>query len=140
MSIILVFCMLGIISFMFFYTKDYINQLHNKIRSQKKQLESHKKTMLSIIRKYRKQHLDDKEILDYRNHQITILESELKFYKELSYTNINGKTKININKDKVIIDEAIKKAMLYSHPDKGLCKDANDFIKFRELYNSRKRA
>lgn len=38
-----------------------------------------------------------------------------------------------INADKEIV-EAIRKLMIYSHPDKGLCSTSDDFIKYKKLY------
>lgn len=45
------------------------------------------------------------------------------------------KTEIIINKD---ILKAIKKAVIYSHPDKGNCDNNEDFIKFKKLYDELK--
>lgn len=58
------------------------------------------------------------------------LASALEFYKR---PDIRGG--IEINED---IKEAIKFAMIQSHPDKGNCKANDEFIKFRELYNKLK--
>lgn len=57
-------------------------------------------------------------------HQI---ESALEVYKR---TNSNN---INVDKD---LKEAVKFAMIQSHPDKG--GDSEKFVKFRELYNKLK--
>lgn len=46
---------------------------------------------------------------------------------------LNNKT--NVNSD---TKEAIKKAMIYSHPDKGMCRNGDDFIKFKKLYDEMK--
>lgn len=40
-------------------------------------------------------------------------------------------TKINATDD---LKEAVKFAMIQAHPDKGVCKDSDTFIKFRKLY------
>ena len=58
------------------------------------------------------------------------LHSELEFYKR---PDIKGG--IEINED---IKQAVKFAMIYSHPDKKNCKSNDEFIKFRELYNKLK--
>lgn len=42
---------------------------------------------------------------------------------------------IHINDD---IKSALRFAMIYSHPDKGNCKDADEFIKFKKLYDTYK--
>lgn len=53
-------------------------------------------------------------------------------YNRLVYRyNSLSKTKPNYNKEVI---EAIKFAMIQSHPDKGICKDNETFIKFRKLY------
>lgn len=58
------------------------------------------------------------------------LHSALEFYKR---PDIKGG--IEINED---IKQAVKFAMIYSHPDKKNCKSNDEFIKFRELYNKLK--
>ena len=35
--------------------------------------------------------------------------------------------------DKEVV-EAVKKLMIYSHPDKGICSTSDDFIKYKKLY------
>lgn len=43
---------------------------------------------------------------------------------------------IRINKiDDNTLKEAFKKLMIYSHPDKGICKDSSDFVKYKEIYD-----
>lgn len=48
----------------------------------------------------------------------------------------------NFNHKDIIDDKelkiAIKKLMIYSHPDKKLCKDSSDFIKYKEIYDKLK--
>lgn len=51
--------------------------------------------------------------------------SLLDFYKRNSNT-------IHINND---IKSALRFAMIYSHPDKGNCKENDEFIKFKKLYD-----
>ena len=41
---------------------------------------------------------------------------------------------ISTDIDKEIVD-AIKKLMIYSHPDKGICSSSDDFIKYKKLYD-----
>lgn len=36
------------------------------------------------------------------------------------------------------IVEAVKKAMIYSHPDKGNCSTSDDFIKYKKIYDNLK--
>ena len=54
--------------------------------------------------------------------------SMIDFYKRTS-------NNIHINDD---IKEAIKMAMIYSHPDKGLNENTDQFIKFKKLYDTYK--
>lgn len=58
------------------------------------------------------------------------LHSALEFYQR---PDIKGE--IEINED---VKEAVKFAMIQSHPDKNNCKTSDEFIKFRELYNKLK--
>lgn len=39
---------------------------------------------------------------------------------------------------KEVLKEAFKKLMIYSHPDKGNCKDTSDFIKYKDIYDKLK--
>lgn len=45
-----------------------------------------------------------------------------------------------IEKNNQIVDkelkEAFRKLMIYSHPDKGFCKNSDDFIKYKKIYDS----
>lgn len=53
-------------------------------------------------------------------------------YNKLVYKyNSLSKSKPNYKKEVI---EAIKFAMIQSHPDKGICKDNELFIKFRKMY------
>lgn len=36
---------------------------------------------------------------------------------------------------KETLKEAFKKLMVYSHPDKGNCKDSSDFVKYKKIYD-----
>lgn len=49
------------------------------------------------------------------------------------FRNMNKLDSIN-GLDNETLKIAFKKLMLYSHPDKGNCKDSGDFIKYRKLY------
>lgn len=41
---------------------------------------------------------------------------------------------ISTDIDQDIVD-AIRKLMIYSHPDKGICSSSDDFIKYKKLYD-----
>lgn len=70
----------------------------------------------------------------------------LKDYKEKYYDLISEHMKavneLNFYRRNQIIDDDVKSAvrfaMINSHPDKGICKDNDTFIKFRGLYDKYK--
>lgn len=75
--------------------------------------------------------------LNIKSYQLEISNEE---YDELvdkynrlvnKYNNLLNSKSSNQKKE---IIEAVKFAMINSHPDKGICKDNETFIKFRKLY------
>jgi len=76
----------------------------------------------------------DKESKVYKDAYYSLLSE---YNKAISVLDTYKKTSgnIHINDD---IRSALKFAMIYSHPDKGNCKDADEFIKFKKLYDKYK--
>jgi len=76
----------------------------------------------------------DKESKVYKDAYYSLL---AEYNKAISILDTYKKTSGNmhINDD---IKSALKFAMIYSHPDKGNCKNADEFIKFKKLYDTYK--
>lgn len=63
------------------------------------------------------------------------LKSELEYTIRQQRIEIERLRHISINSNNIpYLDEIIKFARIYSHPDKGICKDNSNFIKFNEAY------
>ena len=107
--------------------------------------------VINIIQRYKIMELKGENIRV--KSRIKIVErNELNYKKQVSELEINNellwnrvttllsqKTIINtIDLGNKSVVKAIKKAMIYSHPDKGICINNDDFIEFRELYNKYK--
>lgn len=73
--------------------------------------------------------------------EVRELKSLANFYekeaKRLQKETIEKSTRCSKNSDKEIL-EAVRKAMIYSHPDKGLTDNHEDFIKYKKLYDELK--
>lgn len=113
--IMLVFIICVLVTIMIYYNEKII-----KLEIRNKKLEGENSTLSYKYKFYK----DNAFQLQIDNQQ---LYSALEFYKR---PDIRGG--IEINED---IKEAVKFAMIQSHPDKNNCKTSDEFIRFRELYN-----
>jgi len=82
----------------------------------------------NLLIEYGKMAFEYKRELEKAYKTIDVYKSELKRYKSEHSSNNDI---VNDAELKAII----KKLMIYSHPDKGICKDSNDFIKYKEMYD-----
>lgn len=101
----------------------YCNEKIIKLEIRNKKLEGENSTLSYKYKFYK----DNAFQLQRDNWQ---LQSALEFYQR---PDIKGGIEINEE-----IKEAVKFAMIQSHPDKNNCKTSDEFIKFRELYNKLK--
>ena len=116
--VILAFIMLILISIMVYYNKKII-----KLEIKNRKLVGENSALFYKYNFYK----DNALQLKRDNWQ---LKSALEFYKR---PDIKGGIEINEE-----IKEAVRFAMIQSHPDKNNCKTNDEFIKFRELYNKLK--
>lgn len=74
----------------------------------------------------------ENEMLINENRRLRFLASNLEdkmmFYRS---------TQAQPEYDKDVV-EAVRKAMIYSHPDKGNCSNSDDFIKYKKIYDKLK--
>lgn len=88
-----------------------------------------------------------KERISSLLRQNSTLNSSLRYYQSIAsennkvanhYKRLYDSKCRNIRGNQIsdeMLKEAFKKLMIYSHPDKGNCKDSSDFIKYKDIYD-----
>ena len=114
----------------------YVLELKNRIKELKirnKSLE----TQNNVYKDDNEQLYRTANSLNYKLEEKISEISNLKAYAYRLESLVQEKSTTTSTTNKDVL-EAVRKAMIYSHPDKGICSTSDDFIKYKKLYDTLK--